>query len=340
MSRELRVNLFTTTAQGLVPAPGQAKGGFLCDDGTWQAAGIPISGTTNQIVVTNGVVSLAPNVIIPAPPSGDTLTITGLASAIGVNLTSAPYFANNNTKAALQMNSVGSNYGVVGNVSSNLWGLGTATVINGAWSTALTWNAIGNVSIAAPSSGTAATISAGTNLPLELTTSSGSPWALQLTRSDLSSTIHVFNSGGVWFFNEIVNANAGLQIGGVAVTLPTTGTFTGTFTGVTGSPTAACSWTKVGNSVTLFVGASSQTGNATSYGLSGLPAAIQPTTVKYGAGPNNSVNSGAVTSNGAVIVSGSTLIFLLNGTATGWTASGTRAFGDTTRGTTIVYDLT
>lgn len=35
MSRELRVNRFTTTAQGLVPAPGSAVGAVLKDDGTW-----------------------------------------------------------------------------------------------------------------------------------------------------------------------------------------------------------------------------------------------------------------------------------------------------------------
>lgn len=39
MSRELRVNRFTTTAQGLVPAPLTATGLFLRDDATWAAAG-------------------------------------------------------------------------------------------------------------------------------------------------------------------------------------------------------------------------------------------------------------------------------------------------------------
>lgn len=39
MSRELKVNRFTTTAQGLVPAPATSTGLFLRDDATWAAAG-------------------------------------------------------------------------------------------------------------------------------------------------------------------------------------------------------------------------------------------------------------------------------------------------------------
>lgn len=46
MSRELRVNRFTTTAQGLVPAPVTATGAFLKDDATWS----PV--TVLQIVKT------------------------------------------------------------------------------------------------------------------------------------------------------------------------------------------------------------------------------------------------------------------------------------------------
>lgn len=46
------------------------------------------------------------------------------------------------------------------------------------------------------------TISAGTNNPLTLVTSSGGPWALNITRSDLSSTISVFNNSGQWYFNN------------------------------------------------------------------------------------------------------------------------------------------
>jgi hypothetical protein len=37
---------------------------------------------------------------------------------------------------------------------------------------------------------------------LTLQTSSGGPWALQITRSDLSNTIQVYNNGGNWYFNN------------------------------------------------------------------------------------------------------------------------------------------
>ena len=45
-------------------------------------------------------------------------------------------------------------------------------------------------------------MSSGTNNPLTLQTSSGGPWALQITRSDLSNTIQVYNNGGNWYFNN------------------------------------------------------------------------------------------------------------------------------------------
>lgn len=123
---------------------------------------LSLTGTTTQIAVSasTGAVtlSLPQNVIIPTPAAGIALAATGLASNAGIQITAAPLFVSNNANPALQINSTGSNYGIIGNVSSNLWGIGTATVVNGAWTQAITWNATGNVIVNNPSSGIAFTV--------------------------------------------------------------------------------------------------------------------------------------------------------------------------------------
>ena len=45
-------------------------------------------------------------------------------------------------------------------------------------------------------------ISTGTTRPLKLTTSSASPWAIELHRSDLTNSSQVFNSGSSWYFQH------------------------------------------------------------------------------------------------------------------------------------------
>lgn len=304
------------------------------------------------------------NVAIAAPGSGVALTVTAASGLAAYQAITGSFYQADagGTVVGLALNSTGANFGQIYNVGTQQWALGAGTNNVTPGNKALTWadgsGSLPLVQIVAAGTGTSvfagtgrATLQLngstdalidfsingssrgylfGNNTSFDMNTPSGNPIRFQ-TGNTTKMTI---SGAGVV---DITTGN--LTLAGVAVSFPTTGSFTGTFTGVTGSPTVACSWTKVGNSVTLFVGASSQTGNATSYGLSGLPAAIQPTTIKYGAGPNNSVNSGAVTGTGAVIVSGSTLIFLLNGTATGWAAAGTRAFGDVTRGSTITYDV-
>ncbi|RTL07756.1 hypothetical protein EKK58_01025 [Candidatus Dependentiae bacterium] len=50
------------------------------------------------------------------------------------------------------------------------------------------------------------TIEGVANTSLVLKNSSSSPWALQITRTDLANTISLFNSSGVWYFNENVSA--------------------------------------------------------------------------------------------------------------------------------------
>ncbi len=49
-------------------------------------------------------------------------------------------------------------------------------------------------------------VSSGAAVPLVLQTSSPSPWAFQITRSDVGSTISAYNAGGSWYFGEGLSA--------------------------------------------------------------------------------------------------------------------------------------
>lgn len=69
------------------------------------------------------------------------------------------------------------------------------------------------------------TLTGGASTSLVLSNSSSSPWAFQITRSDLSNTISMYNSNNVWYFNE--NVSAPVLVSRVAVgTAPLTVTST------------------------------------------------------------------------------------------------------------------
>lgn len=108
---------------------------------------------------------------------------------------------------------------------------------------------------------------------------------------------------------------------------PDTGTFTGTLTGMTGSVTGTCRWNRVGNIVQLFLPIMTGTSNTTALTMTGLPAVIQPARTQ--AFPvaeieNNTILTGTFA--GQVAAASGTVTFLINGNATGWTASGTKGF--------------
>lgn len=131
-----------------------------------------------------------------------------------------------------------------------------------------------------------------------------------------------------------INAT-GLFINGVAVGNGATGTFTGTFTGGTTAPTVTCFYTKIGTSVTLRIRAgASFVSNANSFTITGLPAAIQPTTGGVFTNATLAEDNGVPLKSAIGQVSGSTLtLFLASAvgvySSSGWTASGTKALSDT-----------
>lgn len=139
-----------------------------------------------------------------------------------------------------------------------------------------------------------------------------------------------------------INAT-GLFINGVAVSTGggvTTGTFTATTTGLSAA-TIPCSWTKVGNSVTLFVGqATGTTGTGTAFSLGSLPAAIQPVTPKFAAGTTLAENNSTFVTTMNAFVTGSSIQFFIGASSFGWVA-GVRAIGlPGTGGSTFTWDVT
>lgn len=86
MSRQLPVNRFTTTAQGLVPAPGTAGGLFLRDDGTW--ASVP-GGFVSPLTTKGDVLGFdTVNNRIPVGADGTVLTADS-TQALGVKWNTA-----------------------------------------------------------------------------------------------------------------------------------------------------------------------------------------------------------------------------------------------------------
>lgn len=110
------------------------------------------------------------------------------------------------------------------------------------------------------------------------------------------------------------------------------GTYTGTFTGCTTAQTLTIRYAVVGNVVTLQVPFQTATSNATTFTITGAPEAIRPTgSTAAGYAPvyaftnNSAVAYGTV---GVAMTNGGILSFVLSGSASGFTNSGTKGPGE------------
>lgn len=110
----------------------------------------------------------------------------------------------------------------------------------------------------------------------------------------------------------------------------TEGTFNATPTGVSGATPVTIKWFRVGLLCTWYIPANAWTSNSTSFGLSGIPAALEPVFRQSVMMPIMQDNSGIVYSQVAVF-NGSpshTMSFFKNGNSTGWTAANNKGIGD------------
>jgi hypothetical protein len=93
-----------------------------------------------------------------APTTGIPAVFTAPSGSVATQATIGPYYEATLNIPALLMNSSGADYGYVGSVSSQLWGLGYGTSQTALGTSALTWNNAGDIVIPAPSSGTGLTV--------------------------------------------------------------------------------------------------------------------------------------------------------------------------------------
>lgn len=159
--------------------------------GTWEVVNIPaavggvilvpvtsVVGTTNEIAVstTAGVatVSFSPNLVVPAPPSGVALTVNGAAAQIGVfnGIAGNAYF--DYQRASVLIGRVGSADSIVVSGASTDFALsapggGLNFATGGSSVSRMTINSSGNVSIAAPASGSPITVNGGSFLQNDVT---------------------------------------------------------------------------------------------------------------------------------------------------------------------------
>jgi hypothetical protein len=108
---------------------------------------------------------------------------------------------------------------------------------------------------------------------------------------------------------------------------PDTGTFTATLTGCSTSPTGTAIWARHGNMVTLLIPLVTGTSTADTCAITGLPAVIQPIRTQMcavGDMENATVLTGTYAA--SIANASGTITFYFNGSASGFTASGTKGF--------------
>lgn len=267
-------------------------------------------------------------VVIVAPSSGTALSVTGSAATQQAVIWDGPVGVYHNFKSnTASIGLIGDRNGVTGGTTGTLAvrSEGILTLASGGGSERISIAAAGNVTINAPSSGVALTLTG---------VSGSSPLTVNNSGATVASAVQLYEP---LFSAAAVKTAATYE----------TGTFTGTLTGCTTSPTTTVNYTRVGNVVTLdFCGSGAliATSNTTACTITGLPAALTPArteSIMIGNMQDNSV-AGLI---GLIQISGTTLslaICAVSGArvapnGTGFTAAGTKGVSAST---TLTYPLT
>jgi hypothetical protein len=283
-------------------------------------SGSLLLGTNN----TAGMVTIASTgaVTIAAPSSGTALTVNALTGTNSFVLTGAisgsavqgNYTNTSNTanSAAVQVLSIAGTTALSAHVlfdisgvqdwyagvkgSNSNWSIGTGSTVGGA--DKLSINTSGAVTIAAPTSGQALTVTGVANqytvaaqgsatsgqsygLLIQAGTTSADQAFAVLNTSAAAALFRVFGDGGVVVGNPTggdqgagtINVASGYYINNVPLPVNTSGSFTGTLTGCTTSPTATFNWERTGNIVTIYCAAGvTATSNAATMTITGTNA--------------------------------------------------------------------
>ena len=199
-------------------------------------------------------------------------------------------------------------------------------------------SAVTAITINVPANATGFIINGGTNTGnnylAQLLAGLGSGFSsgvlLQAGTTSADSALLIKNSAASTSYFQVRGDGKILGGGTVAAALvdmtPDTGTFTATYSGgFTTTPTATYTWARMGNVVVLFMNILTATSNATSWTITGLPAAIQPTRNQHCSVTNFEDNTVLGATGDVLIQAGSgTMIVSKLGSSGGWTASGTK----------------
>jgi hypothetical protein len=235
-----------------------------------------------------------------------------------------------------------------GGISAGLIGTGSATVAGAALgdfgiialTSVLRLASAAGVVVSAPTSGVALTVNglgltatpalqvAGANVAgaqgLQVLGGTTGTADVALIVSDAPNVTNLF---------EILNTPQILGRGPVSAALqdmtPDFSTFTGTITGCTTSPTGVCTWARMGKIVVLNLPSITGTSNTTALTMTGLPAAIQPTTLTQQVFCAV-VNNGVETTGLAEVNPGSGTVVIMNNALAAFTASGTKGISPST----------
>lgn len=274
---------------------------------------------------TNGstriAMTSAGNVTITAPSSGTAFTLNGVAGG-------APMLINAGSEGSsfstYQVSAVTRGYFGVGSgigATATNFGIRSETglsLLAGGGTERVLIGSAGNVTINAPSSGVALTLTG---------VSGSSPLTVNNSGATVASAVQLYEP---LFSAAAVKTAATYE----------TGTFTGTLTGCTTSPSGTFNWTRVGNVVTIdCVVTIAATSNTTACTITGVPAALNPARNMTAAGFIQAEDN-TVFSVGSVQVGTSGTLILAHSTATvpsvTFTAAGTKGFS----GMCITYPLT
>lgn len=127
------------------------------------------------------------------------------------------------------------------------------------------------------------------------------------------------NDTNTGFFRDTADQIA-IALGGVNGGQIAQGSFTITYTGFTANPTGTATWYRSGKIVTLILPALTGTSNATTFTMTGIPAAISPVTTQRIQLPLFAVrNNGSDGANGSLsVAAGGTFSVFESGSGVGW----------------------
>lgn len=346
----ISVSAGSATAQSFIPSSSTVP-----TNGLYLPSANTIGWSTNT--TARGTINSTGNWTVNAPSSGSALSVTGVGSSYSGLFTAGGSAGNQKGISAVTTTQNAADRIInVNNSLSNLFDVfGDG---HGDLGPNISWTSAGNLTIAAPTSGTALAITGvGAAYTASLAGASSQaahfalidgntgnrPWELRVGQigtgifdifdgTASASRLQINTSGTITGLGSVSGSQVDMS--------PDTGTFTATYTGFTATITCTATWSRIGKLVSLFFCTATGTSNATSFTMTGLPSAIQPgsltQTMALPIGPIQNASIIDTTVSVTVTTGSGTVTFLHNGNSSGWTNSGTKGFSS---GATISYLL-